>query len=161
MERFLLSVDGSEASVKAVSYLARLHGGKADWLVHVFHVLEPIAPYFEPLHGDLEGGSEAASSDAERNLAEEARKRARPVFERMSGILHEAGVPLERIEGSWHVSAREDSLAWEVLHAARERDCSTVVVGRSALPWHRKLFHAHLGERLVKRGEGLTVWVVE
>lgn len=32
--------------------------------------------------------------------------------------------------------------------------------GREALPWYREMFHRHLGDRIVPRAHGLTVWVV-
>lgn len=160
-ERILVGVDGSAASERAVAYVARLAGRDPACHVHLFNVVEPVEPTWNAMRGDLETDPGAVSDPAEARLIEEAKKRTRPVLERMTEVLRRAGVPSERIEGSWVTAAREDSFSYEILQLARTRGFGTVVVGRSALPWYRELFHPHLGEQLVHKGEGLTVWIVE
>jgi len=34
-------------------------------------------------------------------------------------------------------------------------------VGRHNLSWGQELFHRHVGEELVQKGQGFAVWVVE
>jgi len=159
-ERILVPVDDSEASEKAVAYLARILSGTSDCTVRLFHVVEPVGPYWESMHGDLHR-EPRASGRAEVRLVDQARRRSRPVLERMTEILTDARIDPERIESSWFTAAREDSLPHEVLELARTQGYHTVVVGRTAMPWTRELFHRHLAESLVKKGQGLSVWVVE
>jgi nucleotide-binding universal stress UspA family protein len=159
-ERILVAVDESDASEKAVSYLGRVLSGSACEL-RLFHVVEPIGPTWAAVHGNLTTESEAPPGAPETLLIEEAKERSRPVLERMLGILTRAGLDRDRIEPSWFTASREDTLEFEILTLAREQGYRTVVAGRTALPWYRELFHRHLGESLVKKGEGLSVWVVE
>lgn len=159
-EGILVAVDNTSASERAVSYLGRVLSGTAS-RIHLFHVVEPIAPTWACVHGDLMTQADGPAGDPESDLIEEAKKRSRPIFEKMTAILTEAGVPSERIASSWYTASREDSLVAEILEFARRQKCGTVVVGRAALPWYRELFRQHVAKRLVKKGEGLSVWVVE
>lgn len=160
-KRILVAVDDSDASAKAVSYLGHVLAGADDCRIRLFHVVEPIGPPWISVHGDQTTELPAAADDPEARLIQEAKERSGPLFERMVEALTDAGVDRDCLESSWFIASREDSLAHEVLQLAREQDYSTVVVGRTALPWYRELFRQHLGERLVKKAEGLSVWVVE
>lgn len=158
-EHILIAVDDSPASEEAVSYAGSVLRGTDGCRVRLFHVLEPIGPPWIPLHGDLET-EPPAGGQPEARVIGEALERARPVLERMTGILTDAGLERDRIETTWFVASREDSLAFEILSAAEESTNPTVVVGRTALPWYRELFKSHLGNQLVKKGEAVSVWIV-
>ena len=160
-ERVLVAIDGSKASERAVSYVGDLLSGTSACRVRLFHVVEPIGPSWASVHGDLTTESGAPEGDPRTQLIEEAKRRAGPVLERMVEVLTRAGIERDCVESSWFTAAREDSLSREVLELAREQGYRTLVVGRTALPWYREIFRRHLGERLVKEGEGLTIWIVE
>jgi K+-sensing histidine kinase KdpD len=51
-------------------------------------------------------------------------------------------------------------IARDILKTARERDYGTVVVGRHAFSGLKRLFHHHVGEELVRAGQGIAIWVV-
>ncbi|HED65921.1 MAG TPA: universal stress protein [Planctomycetes bacterium] len=159
-ERILIAVDDSPGSERAVNYVGRMLAGNDSARVRLFHVVEPFGPPWIAMHGDLEEDSGSAEGP-EARLIEEAQRRSRPTLDKMAGVLLEAGFDPDRLETSWFTAAREDSLPTEVLELAHEQGYGTVVVSRSALPWHRELFHSHLADRLVKKGEGLAIWVVE
>jgi nucleotide-binding universal stress UspA family protein len=160
-ERILIAVDDSRASTKAVQYCARILRRTANCDVRLFHIVEPIGPLWICMHGTLSTKSSAPAGDARAHLIGEAKKRSRPVLGKMLRALTTAGLKQHRIESTWFVSAREDTLVFELLKLAREEQYGTVVVGRTALPWYRELFHHHLAEQLVRHGEGLSVWVAE
>ena len=44
--------------------------------------------------------------------------------------------------------------------AARERGVRTILVGHHAFPWHREIFHRHVGEELHDRAEAESVLVI-
>jgi K+-sensing histidine kinase KdpD len=48
-----------------------------------------------------------------------------------------------------------------ILEGARANQCGTVVVGRQSFSWLQELFQHHIGEELIRRGQGLAIWVVE
>ena len=157
-EHLLVLVDASEASERAVAYVGRMLKPIASARVRLFHVEEPIGPEYLTVHGGA--GSKPATGAAAR-LDAEAKRRSSPVFEKMRGILKKEGFDSTRVDESWYVAGREDDLVTETVRLAREQGMGTVVVGRTALPWHRELFHHHLCDGIVKRGSGLAVWVVE
>jgi nucleotide-binding universal stress UspA family protein len=163
-ERILVAVDDSIASERAIEYVGRVLGDVTGSSFVLFHVLPPhhdsdatagVAGTLGPLAPD--GGDLPAKDD----LYHYAEKMARPVLERMTRILTASGVDGSRIDDLWFVAGRGDSIDHDILEQADENGCATIVVGRHALPWYREMFHAHVGDKLVKHAEGHTVWVVE
>jgi K+-sensing histidine kinase KdpD len=53
-----------------------------------------------------------------------------------------------------------ESLESVILEAAREEGCGTVIVGYAAFPWLTDLVRQHLAEALLRKAEGLAIWVV-
>ena len=54
-----------------------------------------------------------------------------------------------------------EAVVTNILEAARANQCGTVVVGRDSFSWLQELFQHHVGEELVRRGQGFAIWVVE
>ena len=160
-QRVLIAVENTPESERVAAYVGRMLAGTENCHIRLFHIVEPIGPLFTAVHGDLHTQSDAPANDPGTIHIEKAKEAARPVLARMAEILTNSGIDPKDIEDSWYTAAREDSLAHEILELAREQRYQTVVVGRTTLPWYRNLFHHHIGERLVKKAEGLTVWVVE
>ena len=48
-----------------------------------------------------------------------------------------------------------------LIDLARDQRCSTIVVGRSSLPWYQEIFHHHPADEMVSKARGFTLWVVE
>jgi K+-sensing histidine kinase KdpD len=132
-ERILLAVDDTEASARAVEYVAEVIGGRPDSFVHLIHVLQ--------------GEEEVAG--------------ARDLLEALRAQLVASGIADDHVDaGTLSVPAKDD-LVEGLLEAARDQECSTIAVGRSSLKWFREAFHDHHADELVKRARGFTVWVVE
>jgi hypothetical protein len=49
----------------------------------------------------------------------------------------------------------------DILKAARDFDCRTVVVGRNAFPWLEELLASHLGEEVKRKAQGIFVSVID
>ena len=49
----------------------------------------------------------------------------------------------------------------ELLETAHKQNCGTIVVGRESYPSFKEMFHHHVGEELVRKGQGFAIWVVE
>ena len=73
-DKILIAVNDTDASRKAVTYVARLMGGRADVHVRLFHVLPPTPPEL------LESGGTEDPNQEERLSAElrHARSQAIP-----------------------------------------------------------------------------------
>jgi hypothetical protein len=94
--KILVAVDDSEASSRAVAYVAALIGGKKGFSVRLFHVLAPLSPELLEFVGsentDVEERMEAEERAAQTRWIEAAEKAAQPVFTQAESILHKAGV---------------------------------------------------------------------
>jgi len=137
--RMLLALDGSDASEREVGYVAEMVSKRDDMYFHLVHVLPP------------------------KTMADDAseRARARGVLDRLRQHLCEGGVAPERIDIGTIQGGSESSLAEALLDLARDQQCDTITVGRHSLPWYRELFHLHLADELVRRAQGVAVWIVE
>ena len=71
------------------------------------------------------------------------------------------GVPAKAVETRFFDPANGASVVARVIHRARSRTCSTVIVGRQAVSWFRELVRGDLAEELVGCGSSVTIWVVE
>jgi len=168
--RFLVAVDDSEASARAVLYLGGLLAGgplatRGAFEVKLLHLLPPL-PLALMEHGGAatraeEGRIEAEQEAAQAGWIREATAAAGPMLERARATLTGCGVAEEAIEIRCAETICEDRAADMIIREAGVCDCGTVVVGRGSLPWLRDIFHRHIGEELVKHAEGLSVLVVE
>ena len=137
--RILLALDGSDASEKEVEYVAEMVSKREDLFFHLAHVLPP-------------------STIAE---SEGAREAARATLERLRQRLCDGGVAPDRVDIGTLQGGTDPTLAVALLDLARDQECGTIVVGRNSLPWYRELVHHHPADELVRRSEGVAVWVVE
>jgi len=98
--------------------------------------------------------------DPEDKAYREAEERSKALLARMSGRMTSAGVDPERIDTGFLAIPSETSLQEAVLETARDQQCTTIALGRNALPWYRESFHAHPVDGLVHDAQGFTLWVV-
>jgi K+-sensing histidine kinase KdpD len=90
-----------------------------------------------------------------------AEQAAAPIFAHATAILQEAGVPAQVVEMQISTSIGGQDVVPEILAAARAGQHGTFVVGREAFSWLQERFHHHVGDELIRQGQGLTIWVVE
>jgi hypothetical protein len=60
-----------------------------------------------------------------------------------------ANVPASEIETHIILLNQREDLVEEIVKAARDNDCGTIVVGRTSYPWIKEQFHTHINEQLV------------
>src|SRR5918912_1187811 len=138
-KNILVAVDYSEASDRAVSYVAQITGGSKGFQILLFHIPAPMPP------GLLEfGGAEdprperRAEADLRRAQAawvEQVEKTAQPIFAKAKSILYQAQVPEEVVKTQVFTPPAEQDLDTSILEAARVNGCGTVVVGRESFSW--------------------------
>lgn len=161
----LLAIDESEPSLRAVEYVASVVRASPQFRIRLLHVL-PHIPSGLLEHG---GRDTAEEEDAvHRELDQETRRwrrrcetAAAALIEDARGVLQRAGVAPDRIAVEFAAPLPEESIGYHVLHAATERACDTVVVGRAPRSWLRRAFHASPSAALFRRkARGLAVWIV-
>ncbi|NJD68165.1 MAG: universal stress protein [candidate division NC10 bacterium] len=164
-KRILVAVDDSEASSRAVTYVATMIGRRSGFRVRLVHVLPSVPPALLECGGsenpEQEERREAAEHAAQTRWLDQAENAARPVLARAKWILRKAGMPISGVETQLCTSTSGEEVVREILETARASRCGTVVVGRESLPGLKGLFQHHVGDELIKRGQGISVWVVE
>lgn len=164
-KNFLIGVDESEASTRAVSYLAEMVGGQKDVQVVLLHVLPPIPPELLEF-----GGSE--DPEKERKLDEElkreqsqwiekTKKAAEPIVEKAKAVLYQVGISPEMITTVFSEAIHRRDMVRELIETAQKQNCGSIVVGRESYSTFKEMFYDHVGEELVRKGRGFAIWVVE
>lgn len=161
----LLAIDDSEASRKAVSYVARVVGDAPRFRVRLFHVL-PHIPTGLLEHGGHEDPETERSIESELD-EETARWRARAedaassLVDAARASLLAAGLREERIDVRFAAPLPEESIGYHILRAALEHGCDTVVVGRTPRSWIGDALHRHPTRNLLgPEARGIALWIV-
>lgn len=162
--QILLAVDDSEASERAVRYVADMLGHLGGAQIHLFHVLPPIPPELLEFGGAEDPGTERRLSEklkqAQSEWVDRAKADAQPVMERVKAVLSRAGIAPGRVSVEFSPSIHRPDLPRDILEAAQRARCDTIVVGRTSLSWLKEQMGQHVGEALVKKAEEVTIWVV-
>ena len=164
-DKILLAVDDSLASRKATNYVADLARRKRELNIHIFHASDPLPTELQEFRG-AKNPDDEKTLDAElrrkRNSWEQKAKRdAEPLIKKTRLMLEQAGIAPEHISSRNTVLMHHEDLPDDILKAARDFDCRTVVVGRNAFPWLEELLASHLGEEVKRKAQGIFVSVID
>ncbi len=163
--RLLLVVDQSRATKRAVSYVARLTGGRRGFRYYLAHALPPLPPDLLEFQGAEDPEFERQldtrlRTKQERWLAAAKKKAGRGLLG-AEATLRDAGVPASAIEVEFLDGAHGDANTEAILKLASKRKCDTIVIGRQSVSRLRQWLAGELSEDLVRRGRGFSIWVVE
>ena len=150
----------SPASTRATQYVGDLLRSTESHEVHVLHVLPHVPPFGSQKPGDV-GGERFALAVDEDEWRREQEKSIRPMLDDVRALLVRAGVHESFIELRTCAPEPLATVAGTILEKARERDCETIVVGRSEHPWYRRMWRRHVGNALVNTANGRSIWIVE
>ena len=102
-KRLLIAVDDSDASMRAVRYVADTIGGRDGFQVRLFHVLPPLPPELLEFIGSSDPAEEAqmqAKQKAEQaEWLKKAKKAEQPIFQKARAISGRGGIPRSTSEG--------------------------------------------------------------
>ncbi len=163
--KILVVVHNSPPSMRAVKYVGIITAGKRNSVLFLFHRIGPLPPELEEFGGSEHPMLEEKLDEEMRRKREKwlqkAERKARPVLNKAKTILTKAGVPAEAVKTQFHISVNGDEEVDDIIDAARNNHCGTVVFGRERFSWLKNIFQHHTADDLVRKGQGLTVWVVE
>ena len=71
-----------------------------------------------------------------------------------------ANVPASEIETHLIVLNQRQDLVVEIVKAARDNNCGTIIVGHNSYPWIREQLHTHISEQLVTESPDMALCVV-
>lgn len=162
--KILVAIEDSEASMKAVAYVANMVRGREAIHICLFHALPPIPPRLLEYGGTEDPKKEEALhtelKSTQTAWIEKAKDAVQPLITRARSILQDYGVSQSQISTHFSHTVHKLDVVREILNAAKQSHCETVVVGRHRLPWVQDLFYNHTGEKLVEMGQEFSIWVV-
>jgi nucleotide-binding universal stress UspA family protein len=162
-KRILVAVDGSEASLRTVAYVADMVGGRSGFHVGLLHLeLTPrMLEWGGSENPEIEDRTESDRAEAYREMEEERLARGKPLLQRLQVMVADKGIDVMGLFVQLQEPLDRKNVTRAILNAAKEHNAGTVVVGRNECSNWKRLFHHYVGEELVREGEGITIWVVE
>ena len=163
--RLLVVRDDSVASRRAIKYVGKFVGRRRAFRICLVHVLPPLPPELLE-HGGSEDPAKEAQLEAELKVEQHrwisaAKKASQKGLHEDRAVLRKAGISARTVKASFCEPGEGRGAADAILHMARARRCRTVVVGRQSVSWFYELFSHDLSEKLLRRGKGFCMWVVE
>ena len=145
---FLVAVDDTESSKRAVLYVADIVGGFPGFTVTLFSVVpEPEEDFFE--------------SEAEQvSWTKEKIEAANRLLENYRQVLIQAGFPEEKVRIRSCVGEAK-SFAEAILETRCDLTCCTVVVGRHHHSKTEEFLFGSTSSKLIHDAKNCAIWVVE
>ncbi|MDR4458960.1 MAG: universal stress protein [Nitrospirales bacterium] len=161
---FLIGIDGSDSSIRSISYVAEMVGTRENFHIVLFHILPPIPPELLEFGGAEDPATEQKLDETlkkeQAQWIDNAKKTAEPILENAKTILYQLGVSPARITTLLSQTIHRPNIARELLETAHKQNCGTIVVGRESYSTFKEMFHHHVGEELAQKGQGFAVWVI-
>ena len=159
MKKLLLSIDGSECSLRAVEYTGKQFSGVGDLQITLLHVLPyPPAPLWDDGHIPTGEEKEEREKAIERWLAGQ-RVKTEPLFNSAMNILTGAGISATQLAKK--VISDSTDVAESILEEARDGGYQTLVLGRRGLSPVKKVFMGSVTTKIINHGAGVAICVVE
>ena len=155
--KFLVVVDESPATKKALEYVAQIVARRKEFRICLAHSLQEPPPELVELRGAEDSRLQAYKS---RWISTVKMTELR-ALERANAVLRRAGIRGGATEAHYCYLVDGTRATKEILELARTQKCDTVVIGRKSLTWLNELIHGDPAEELVHLGKGFTIWVVE
>ena len=147
-KHFLIAVDESESSKRAVLYVADIVGGFPGFMVTLLSIIpEPEEDFFD--------------SEAEKTAwLKEKRAAANRMLDTYREIMVQSGFPADKVRVRSCVG-EEKSFAEAILDTRCDLTCCTVVVGRHHKSKTEEFLFGSTSSKLIHEAKGCAVWVVE
>jgi nucleotide-binding universal stress UspA family protein len=145
---FLIAVDESESSKRAVLYVADIVGGFPGFAVTLLSIIpEPEDDFFD-------------SEEEKVAWTEEKFEAAKKMLKNYQAIMVHAGFPPDKV----HIRScvgDERSLSEAILGTRCDLSCCTVVVGRHHKSKTEEFLLGSTSTKLIREAKNCAVWVVE
>lgn len=154
IKKILLAVDGSDASTKAVEFVASFLGGN-DYEICIFHAILGLNAI------DFEFSNINTQEQPEKmpnNYIEAFKTEVAKIFKAIKDMLMAAGFESEKI--SEKIVSGVHSRSEAIVREAEEGGYGTIVVGRRGLSKVETFFMGRVSNKVLHVGKEFTVWVV-
>ena len=147
-KHFLIAVDGSESSKRAVMYVADMVGGFPGFTVTLLSIIPaPEEDFFD-------------SEEEEIAWTREKMEAANRMLENYRQVMVQAGFPPEKVRIRSCVG-EEKSFSEAILDTRCDLSCCTVVVGRHHKSKTEEFLLGSTSTKLIREAKNCAVWVVE
>ena len=147
-KHFLIAVDESESSKRAVLYVADMVGGFPGFAVTLLTVIaEPETDFFD-------------SEEERAAWVKEKVERASKMLNNFQEIMVQAGFPKDKVRVR-SCLGKEKSFTEAILDTRCDLSCCTVVVGRQHKSKAEEFLLGSTSTRLIREAKNCAVWVVE
>lgn len=163
-KKILVAIDDFRQSERLINYVAALARGSSHFYLHLFHAAGPLPPNL------LE--STGAEDPVEEIRVEQKQERAQDrwvikvkaetqrLFDAHKAQLVAAQFPEVNIFTHFVLLNQRGDFIPEIIKAAHQNNCGTIVVGHESYGWIREQFHTHVSEQLISESPGVAVCVV-
>jgi nucleotide-binding universal stress UspA family protein len=159
MRRILVAIDGSESASRVIEYCGKQFSGMSDLSLTLFHVLPNLPPRFwDDGHILTRTEKEARQGVVDKWLGNQKLATA-PMFRNAIETLTRAGIPQEQIEMKTIPDSTNEVTS--ILEEARDGGYLTLVLGRYGLSWIDEHVLGSTTGKIIHRGAGLAICVVE
>ncbi len=146
----LIAVDNSENALRAVDYAGFMLSG-TDSRIVLFHTKKSLRRFLpKSIFEDIPGFSELWAEKAEEEIA--------PTMEKAKTMLIKAGIEEDRIQTLTFDGSRNP--AKDILAAAEEYGCGTVVLGRQGESGNTGFSLGIIARKLIDAASDVAIWVV-
>ncbi|MCA9500613.1 MAG: universal stress protein, partial [Nitrospira sp.] len=119
---FLIGIDGSDSSIRSISYVAEMVGTRENFHIVLFHILPPIPPELLEFGGAEDPATEQKLDETlkreQAQWIDNAKKAAEPILENAKTILYRLGVSPARITTLLSQTIHRPNIARELLETA-------------------------------------------
>ena len=159
--RILLTVDESENSQRAVSYVGSLLRRTPDVSITLFHVLKPM-PRKLMEHGGsenpvIEGRLGAQLRDDQDTWYRAERESECRVLTKAQATLEKAGFDTSRVALKF---GHEEDVARNILEEAAAGKYETIVMGRHGSSGIKHIFGGGVTDQVLRDAQDFAIWVV-
>jgi nucleotide-binding universal stress UspA family protein len=156
--KFLACLDGSEASMVALTYLADMLDTSKSFeitLFHAVHSFHGFRNFMREVFSLQEDKTAIAKMDSE---LDQAAALLEPSFEKARAILASRGVDPARINQK--VARGASNAAHAIIEEAEKGEYDTIVVGRRGLSQFEEFMMGRVSNKVIHMAKDKTVWVV-
>jgi nucleotide-binding universal stress UspA family protein len=159
MRRILVAIDGSESASRVTEYCGKQFSGMSDLSLTLFHVLPNFPPRFwDDGHILTKEEKEARQGVVDKWLGNQ-KLATEPMFRNAIETLTRAGIHQEQIEMKTIPDSTNEVTS--ILEETRDGGYLTLVLGRYGLSWIDEHVLGSTTGKIIHRGAGLAICVVE
>lgn len=147
LKRFLIAVNGTEASTKALNYFGALFGPAKDIECILLNIYPSPPPHYYQ------------SGKSLHDYQQEKEKGAQAIFQESEDILLQQGISPEIIKTKC-VMAEDKTISQVILDSREEEDCGAIVVGKRGVSKAEEFLFGSISSNLIHQNANFAVWVV-